>query len=84
MGIQEQETLDFSPDGLLADEDKEHKEASQHIAAINNSEEHLKNFDTTTGFSIVVVDDKMDTFYAPRDTKNQKEFKVENLEIFQY
>ena len=74
--------LDLSPDALLADEGEEHEEASQHIAAINNSEEHLKEFDTTAGSSKVVVDDKMETFYAPRDTKNQEEFKVKNLKIF--
>jgi hypothetical protein len=82
LGLQEPETIDLSPDALLADEGEEHEEASQHIAAINNSEEHLNKFDTTAGSSIVVVGDKVETFYAQRDTKNQKGFKVENLKIF--
>ena len=81
MGLKEPETLDLCPDALLADEDEEHEEASQHIAAINEFEEHLKELDTKTGFSIVFVDDEMEIFCAPQNAKDKEEFKVENLKI---
>ena len=81
MGLKEPDTLDLGPDALLADEDEEHKETSQHIAAINEFEEHIKELDTMTRFSKVVMDDEMEIFCAPQNAKNQKEFKVENLKI---
>ena len=40
--LQEPEKLDLSPHALLEDKDEEHEKASQHIAAINNSEEEPK------------------------------------------
>ena len=81
MGLKEPEPLDLVPDALLADEDDEDEEASQHIAAINDFKEHIKEFDTMTGCSIVVVDDKMETFCEPQNAKDKEEFQVENLEI---
>ena len=81
MGLKKPETLDLGPDALLANEDEEHEEASQHIAAINEFEENLKELDTMTGFSIVVVDDEMEIFCAPQNSKDQEEFKVEDLKI---
>ena len=68
--LQERETLDLSPHTLLADKDEEHEKASQHIAAINNSEEEPKGFETMTwGLIIVVVEEEVESFYGPEDTK---------------
>jgi hypothetical protein len=70
LGLKEPETLDLGPDALLADEDDEHEEASQHIAAINEFEEHIKELDTMTGFSIVGMDHEMEIFCAPQNAKD--------------
>ena len=52
-----------------------------HIASINEFEEDLKELNIMTGFSIVVVDDEMEIFCAPQNSKDQEEFKVEDLKI---
>ena len=63
----------------LADENDEHEEASQHVAAVDNSEEDLNRLDILTRFSIVVVDDEMDTLNAPKNAKDQEKLEEENL-----
>ena len=68
--LEEPETLHFSPDTSLADENEEHEESSQNIAAVNDSEEELNYCDTLAGFTIVSVDDEMDAFNAPQNTKD--------------
>ena len=68
-GLQEPKTLDLSPDALLADKDEQHEKASQHIAAVNNSEEEPKEFDTMTWGFINIMDDKMESFYGPKNAK---------------
>ena len=71
--------LDFDPDISLADEDDEHEEAPQHVAAVNDSEEDLNRFDGLASLTIVVVDDEMDTFNCPEDAKDQEQLQVQNL-----
>ena len=80
--LEEPETLNFSPDTFLADENEEHKEPSQNVTAINDSEEELNYCGTLTGLTIVSVDDEMDALNAPKNTKDQEEFCVENLELY--
>ena len=71
--------FDFGPDVPLADEDEEHEEASQHVAAVDNSEEDLNRLDILTRFSIVVVDDEMETLNAPKNAKDQEKLEEKNL-----
>ena len=78
--LEEPETLNFDPDTFLADENEEHEETSQNVAAINDSEEELNSCDTLAWLTIVSVEDEMDALNAPKNTKNQEEFCVENLE----
>ena len=68
--LEEPETLNFSPYTFLADENEEHKEPSQNVTAINDSEEELNYCDTLAGFTVVVVDDEMDALNAPWNTKD--------------
>ena len=78
--LEEPETLNFDPDTFLADENEEHEETSQNVAAINDSEEELNSFDTLAGLTIVSVDDEVDALNAPKNTKDQEQFCVENLQ----
>ena len=78
--LEEPETLYFSPDTFLADENEEHKEPSQNVTAINDSEEELNCCDTLAGLTIVSVDDEVDALNTPQNTKDQEEFHIENLE----
>ena len=79
--LEEPETLYFDPDTFLTDENEEHEETSQNVAAINDSEEELNYCGTLTGLTIVSVDDEMDALNAPKNTKDQEEFCVENLQF---
>ena len=78
--LEEPETLYFDQDTFLTDENEEHKETSQNVAAINDSEEELNSFDTLAGLTIVSVDDEVDALNTPKNTKDQEEFCVENLQ----
>ena len=69
----------LGPSIPLADEDDEQEESSQHVAAVNDSEEDTNRFVSLAWLTIVMVDDEVDTLNDPQNTKNQKEFCVENL-----
>ena len=73
------EKLDLGQNIPLADEDDKQEESSEHVAAINESEEDLKWLDGLAGLAKVIVDDIMNTFNGPQDSNYQKKFQVENL-----
>ena len=78
-GIQETKVFYLGENIPLADEDDEQEESSQHVAAVNDSEEDTNRFVSLAWLTIVMVDDEVDTLNDPQNTKNQKEFCVENL-----
>ena len=70
----EPEKSDSSADISLADEDDEHEESSQHVAAVNDSKKHKNDISLKTRFSEVIMDNKMDILSDPRNSQNQEEF----------
>ena len=83
-GFQEPEVFYLGPNIPLADEDDEQEESSQHVAAVNDSEEDANGFVSLAWLTIVVVDDEVDTLNDPQNTQNQKKFCVENLKKIIY
>ena len=73
------EKLDLGPNIPLADKDDIQEESSEHVAAVNESEEYFKRLDGLAGLAKVSVNDKMNTFDCPQYSKDQKKFQVENL-----
>ena len=73
--------FNLGQDISLADENDEHKEASQHVAAVDDSEEYVNRLEGFTGCTIVIVDDEMDTFNCPKDAKNKEQLQIQDLKI---
>ena len=73
--------FNLGQDISLADENDEHEEASQHVAAVDDSEEYVNRLEGFTGSTIVVVDDEMDTFNCPKDAKNKEQLQIQDLKI---
>ena len=78
-GFQEPEVFYLGPNIPLADEDDEQEESSQHVAAVNDSEEDANRIVSLAWVTIVVVDDEVDALNDPQNTKNKIKFYVENL-----
>ena len=71
--------LDLYPDASFADEDEEEKEAAQHVAEIDDPEEHGKEQTMLTGSVSLCMDQEMNAFDDPKDSENKKKFEVEDL-----
>ena len=80
--LQEPESFYFVPNIPLADEDNKKEEPSEHVEAVDYSEEDFNEFVGVTGSSIMMVNDKMDTFNNPQHTQNKEYFQVQNLKQF--
>ena len=73
--------FDLHPNIPLADEDEKEEETPQHVEAVNDSEEEANDVVFLARLTIVVVDDEVDTFDDPQNTKNQEKFDVKDLEL---
>ena len=72
----------FFLDIRLADENKEHEEASEKVEAVNDSEEDLNiaRIFFTGGVAVIAMDEIMEKREGPENAKDWEEFAVENLE----
>ena len=78
--LQKPEMLDFYPDAPLADKDEKEKESSENITKVHNSEEDVEGLICCTRFTIVIVNDEVDTLNGPENPKDEEESAVEKLE----
>ena len=71
--------LNLYPDASFADEDEEEKEASQQVAEVDDPEEDGEEQTALTGCISLCMDQEVNAFNDPKDSKNKKQFKVEDL-----
>ena len=67
---------------LLANKDQEDEEASEKVAAVNNSEEDLKAAWVliTGSIPVVTMEEIMETREGPEDAENREQLAEEDLE----